>query len=166
MKNVLFINSGFELGGIETFLVRAAKNLSKDVKYTLLIMSDATNKDLLDKFSIYGDVIFLSDLLLFNAGKYAILRTLLPLNRQKVRTLLSHIDIIHASCSFSLILMRKLSCILNKGILESVGVYHSREFLWGEKKRLMRKTQLSMFKKIPANNVLFMNEYTVKLYSD
>ena len=32
MKNVLFINSGFELGGIETFLVRAAKNLSKDVK--------------------------------------------------------------------------------------------------------------------------------------
>ncbi|EKG5097079.1 glycosyltransferase, partial [Escherichia coli] len=162
----LFINSGFELGGIETFLVRAAKNLSKDVKYTLLIMSDATNKDLLDKFSIYGDVIFLSDLLLFNAGKYAILRTLLPLNRQKVRTLLSHIDIIHASCSFSLILMRKLSCILNKGILESVGVYHSREFLWGEKKRLMRKTQLSMFKKIPANNVLFMNEYTVKLYSD
>ncbi|ENK3380150.1 glycosyltransferase family 4 protein [Escherichia albertii] len=166
MKKVLFINSSFELGGIETFLVRAAENLSENVKFTLLIMSDATNKELVDKFSKYGNVIFLRDLLLFNVGKYAILRTILPLNRKKVRNLFSDIDIIHASCSFSLFLMRKLTSILNKKIFESVGVYHSREFLWGEQKRIMRKTQLSLFQKMPASNVLFMNEHTIKLYSN
>ena len=165
MKRILFINSGFELGGIETFLVRAAEQLSENVKYSLLIMSDATNKDLLDKFSQYGDVYFLRDLLSFNIGQYAILRTILPLNRSKVKDLFSDIDTIHASCSFSLPLMRKISNILGDKVLESIGVYHSREFLWGNKERIMRRTQLSLFRQIPENNVIFMNDHTVGLYS-
>jgi hypothetical protein len=165
MKRILFINSGFELGGIETFLVRAAEQLSENVKYTVLIMSDAVNKDLLEKFSRYGDVYFLRDLLSLNIGQYAILRTILPLNKSKVKHLFSDIDIIHASCSFSLPLMRKISKILGDKVIESVGVYHSREFLWGNKERIMRRTQLSLFQQIPANNVIFMNDHTVGLYS-
>lgn len=165
MKNVLFINSGFEIGGIETFLVRAAEQLSCDVKFTILIMSDAINIELLEKFKKFGEVVFLRDLLLVDVSKYAILRTLLPLNKKRVKKILADINIIHASCSFSLPLMRKLSKILGDDVLESVGVYHSREFLWGRKKRLMRKLQLSLFKTIPNNNVIFMNDYTVNLYS-
>lgn len=165
MKKVLFINSSFELGGIETFLVRAAEKLEGKVKFTLLLMSDSINIELLDKFKRYGNVVFLKDILLLNITKYAILRTILPLNKSKVRALFNDIDIIHASCSFSLPLMRRVSSILNENIIESIGVYHSREFLWGDKSRLMRKKQISLFSDVSAENIIFMNDYTVSMYS-
>lgn len=166
MKNVLFINSGFDIGGIETFIVRAAKKLSNDIRFTLLIMSDAVNPKLLEEFKIYGEVIFLKDLLKIKLTNYAIVRTILPLNESIVKSKLSHINVIHASCSFSIALMRRLSQLLNNKVIESVGVYHSREFLWGDKNNSMRAKQLSIFNEIPEKNVVFMNDYTARLYSE
>lgn len=165
MKEVLFINSGFDLGGIETFVARAAQKLQGQVKFTLLLMSDSVNSDLLAKFEQYGDVYFLDDLLSFKISKYAILRTIMPLNSKKIRRIFQNIKIIHASCSFSVPLMRRLTSILGNDVVESVGVYHSREFLWGDKKKTMRRKQISLFSSIPMSNVIFMNDYTAKMYS-
>lgn len=146
-------------------LVRAARQLSGKVKYTILIMSDSVNHQLLDEFKKYGDVVFLKDLVKINLTKYAIVRTIIPLREKRIRSLFVDIDLIHASCSFSVVLMRRISRILNNGVLESGGVYHSREYLWGDKTSLMRKKQLAIFNELPVNNVLFMNEYTTRLYS-
>lgn len=165
MKTVLFINSGFELGGIETFISRAAKKLNGKIKFKLLLMSDSVNADLVARFRMYGEVFFLKDYIKFNFIKYAIIRTLLPLNKEKLKILLDDVDIIHASCSFSLMLMKRLNYIDDGRSTECVGVYHSREFLWRGRNSIMRSMQVKYFNEMPACNVIFMNDFTCQLYS-
>lgn len=164
MKTILFINSGFNLGGIETFLLRAAKQLKNEVRYKLLLMSDSYDHELLNGFEKYGDVYFLKDFISIFDPKYATLRTIAHLKKDSVRTLLADVDIIHASCSFSLPLMNIMVNISQREMIRSVGVYHSREFQWGNCNQYMRKLQLSLFRNIPSKNVIFMNEFTCNLY--
>ncbi len=164
MKTVLFINSGFNLGGIETFLLRAANQLKHEVKYKLLLMSDSYDNELLDRFKQYGEVYFLKDIISIFDPKYATLRTIAYLRKNKVENLLANVDVIHASCSFSLPLMNMITSLSKRKITRCVGVYHSREFQWGESNKLMRQFQISSFMDIPSPNVIFMNEYTCNLY--
>ncbi|OAT23446.1 hypothetical protein M977_00696 [Buttiauxella gaviniae ATCC 51604] len=166
MKTILFINSGFNLGGIETFLVRAAEQLDGEFYYKLLIMSDSFNNELLTKFKKHGEVIFLKDIMKTFDPKFATLRTIFPLNKKIIKTLFNNVDIIHASCSFSLMLMKRINEILPQRKIESVGVYHSREFQWGDTHNKMRRMQLCNFHEIDSKNVIFMNDYTCNLYGN
>lgn len=166
---MLIIYGALALGGIETFLVRLAKQRKLDGLKTKVLLTLAKTQDdlvLLEQMKEYADVYFLDDLFSVPpiASKYFMLA--LPLNKEKIRNLMEGVDHIHVGEARSGLLANKMLCILKKDISITVGFYHSLEYAWGgnDLPYFERVNRRFVFDQIPRENLLLYSKTTANFY--
>lgn len=163
-KNILFCCFSLNLGGVETFITRLKESSGDLYNIKVLLMTNYSDEGLRLRFCC-EDIYYLSEYTRFDFISFGrgILRSALPLKAKKIIADFDDIDIFHATCSFSLSLLNRFRACIGHGVL-TAGVYHSKEYVWGDINELMRGEQMDLFKSLPSANVLFMNEYTVAEY--
>ncbi|MFB2637780.1 glycosyltransferase family 4 protein [Shewanella bicestrii] len=71
MKKILFINLYFEIGGVETLLLRVIRELNRQgFKSTVLLLRKKYDDSLFSQLKEIADVVFLSDLRLYSPEKF------------------------------------------------------------------------------------------------
>ena len=71
MKKILFINLYFEIGGVETLLLRVIRELNRQgFKSTVLLLRKKYDDSLFSQLKEIADVVFLSDVCLYSPEKF------------------------------------------------------------------------------------------------
>ncbi|EAW28585.1 hypothetical protein ATW7_18255 [Alteromonadales bacterium TW-7] len=166
---MLFIYGALPVGGIETFFMRMAKErhrLGLHTSILLLSLPHESNPGLLNEMKKYANVIFPDDIFL-NLGKFTRrLPLLVPVKKRALERILENVDQIHASDGMHALVGYRLSNILNKNIVVTVGFYHYIKFLWGGDnvawhEKVNRKF---IFDFLPEKSLLFFSEGNRRLY--
>ncbi len=170
---MLFIYSSLLLGGIETFFLRLMKQrrkLGKKTRILLLKNKAQSNPLLLAEMRLYAEVFFLEDLSLMPSWLYRLVPIhfilIQPLKLSKIRALLHDIEEIHISSGYFGFFAIKLMKMLGKSIPLSIGLYHSKEFVWPIKKMPFyeKMNRNLFFSVLPRKNIVFFNEKLVDYY--
>ncbi len=166
---MLFIYGALPVGGIETFFMRMAKErhrLGLHTSILLLSLPHESNPELLNEMKKYANVLFPDDIFL-NLGKFTRrLPLLVPVKKRALERILENVDQIHASDGMHALVGYRLSNILNKNIVVTVGFYHYIKFLWGGDnvawhEKVNRKF---IFDFLPEKSLLFFSEGNRRLY--
>lgn len=166
---MLFIYGALPLGGIETFFMRMAKErhrLGLHTTILLLSLPHESNPELLNEMKKYANVLFPDDIFL-NLGKFTRrLPLLVPVKKRALERILENVDQIHASDGMHALVGYRLSNMLNKNIIVTVGFYHYIKFLWGGDnvawhEKVNRKF---IFDFLPEKSLLFFSEGNRQLY--
>ncbi|KAF7779296.1 hypothetical protein PMAN_a0156 [Pseudoalteromonas marina] len=166
---MLFIYGALPVGGIETFFMRMAKErhrLGLHTSILLLSLPHESNSELLNEMKKYANVLFPNDIFL-NLGKFTRrLPLLVPVKKRALERILENVDQIHASDGMHALVGYRLSNILNKNIVVTVGFYHYIKFLWGGDnvawhEKVNRKF---IFDFLPEKSLLFFSEGNRQLY--
>ncbi|MDA3579949.1 hypothetical protein MJ026_12785 [Acinetobacter ursingii] len=132
---MLIIYGSFNIGGIETFFLRLAKERSLNnqkikIIFTIPVAQAEYNQALLEELNKYAEVYHFEDIFCNIALNWRF-HLFHKLNIDKLKKILIDIDHIHVCDSYSGILAND---ILNKmDIIKPItfGVYHTKEFSWG-----------------------------------
>jgi len=166
---MLFIYGALPVGGIETFFMRMAKErhrLGLHTTILLLSLPHESNPELLNEMKKYANVLFPDDIFL-NLGKFTRrLPLLVPVKKRALERILENVDQIHASDGMHALVGYRLSNMLNKNIIVTVGFYHYIKFLWGGDnvawhEKVNRKF---IFDFLPERSLLFFSEGNRQLY--
>lgn len=166
---MLFIYGALPVGGIETFFMRMAKErhrLGLHTTILLLSLPHESNPELLNEMKKYANVLFPDDIFL-NLGKFTRrLPLLVPVKKRALERILENVDQIHASDGMHALVGYRLSNMLNKNIIVTVGFYHYIKFLWGGDnvawhEKVNRKF---IFDFLPEKSLLFFSEGNRQLY--
>lgn len=166
---MLFIYGALPVGGIETFFMRMAKErhrLGLHTSILLLSLPHESNPELLNEMKKYANVLFPDDIFL-NLGKFTRrLPLLVPVKKRALERILENVDQIHASDGMHALVGYRLSNMLNKNIIVTVGFYHYIKFLWGGDnvawhEKVNRKF---IFDFLPEKSLLFFSEGNRRLY--
>ncbi len=170
MKKVLFIVPTFEIGGIETFISNLISVASENGYFEslLLVLSNRTDKSLMERVAAHTDVVHLSDYQLFGflSNNY-FFNIVKPTDIGALRDRFKGVTHIHSVDSytneFAVDLCRdpafskvKLTC----------GVYHSKEYTWEEKGAYFRDVQKEVFECYPGENVYIANKEVASIYEE
>ncbi|QXO17239.1 glycosyltransferase [Vibrio ostreae] len=164
---MLLIYGALGIGGIETFFVRIAKHRSKLGLTTKLLLQypEKSNKELLDEFTQYGEIVSYDDLFVFpRVAKYFKLTS--PIKSELANILLNNVDQIHVFQGEDALLGYRLTNITNSIKPISVGFYHYVHYLWGGTKipyfeKINRKFVLEF---LPKRLLMMFSEDNIKLY--
>lgn len=157
MSKYLFVVGGLVMGGVETYIVRLAIQLSKmGHNVTVLLLSRSYDADLMQELIKAASVEFHSPINYFHANSW--LNGLIPFNVKRK----SSYDIIHVVDLLTLSFI-----FLNKKYLTTkyltIGIYHSAEiFWWRNDAPYFRKKMLLLFDK-NAHNAIYPNEVTASM---
>lgn len=131
MKEILFVHSICDIGGIETFFIRLSRELKKiNIKpyFLFLYKSNSqtnTETDLLAEARItYWHEISCINL---PSNKLALMS---PISQKKVRALYSNIDAIHVDTSVTFFIAKRIASALANDVGLMFGVYHANELSW------------------------------------
>lgn len=168
MKSILFIQPAFELGGIETFLIRLSTRLNANgVKVGFLILhEDKINLDLLSQLKESATVYYWKDFVYGAALKHKIIKFLLPIKTRKVKNLLKDFSHIHIVNSLSYFCAERLVGNIPSFEPKCVfGIYHANELAWSISGEIP-KYEKFFRNKIIKNNLsfIFFNEYSKKVF--
>lgn len=137
---MLIIYSSLNLGGIETFWVRIAKQRFLEGKKTKIILYmplkfGQYNSELLQQLSKYAEVYYFDDIFLklrINWHFYFFHK----LNLEKLYNIFNDCTQIHVADAFSGLLANRILFELKLSKPITFGVYHAKEFTWGEGEKL------------------------------
>lgn len=171
---MLFIYGALQLGGIETFYVRMAKARylkGEKTKFLLIAKKSSSDEELLREAKKYADVYFLDDYLVGNIFRLLTLHFLLikPISFKKIAHVFDGVRQIHVSHSIYGLLYLRVKKILDLDVPLTMGVYHSKEFIWGGDDRLPfyeRINRILFGCLLKSKSVYFFNEKLPELYSD
>ncbi len=132
---MLFIYHALSLGGIETFYVRMAKarhQMGKKTKILLTDREEASDPYLLREMRKYCEVYFLNDFLKYRIYGKIIVQFLLlfPINTRKISIIFQGVQQVHVSSSIYGLFYLNIIKYLKIQIPLTIGVYHSKEFIW------------------------------------
>jgi glycosyltransferase involved in cell wall biosynthesis len=171
---MLFIFGTLNLGGVETFFMRLAKQRFKEGKSTKMILLSAKNKNnlsLIKSAEKYAELYFFEDISNINIGKLIQffpfhLSLLLPLRKQKIADILSSVKDIHVGSSFCGYFAIRMLSLCETNRLLTVGLYHSLEFTWGgvDLPYFERNNRKLFFQDLDKRNLIFFNDGCVPLY--
>lgn len=162
IKNILFINEGLSLGGIETYLVRISKKLfEQGCRLKFLFFSNSFDPGLLSELKTYGDVHFFEDYVFGYQrfkNKSPLLKLLLPLKSKKLnRDVLENLTHIVATDYNSVLFAGKITPN-NTNIKLLVGIYHINEFDFSlHRNWYFEKLCKKLMTSLPAQNLILYN---------
>ncbi|WP_439888867.1 hypothetical protein ACSX1C_07210 [Pseudomonas sp. MBLB4123] len=172
---MLFIYGSLALGGIETFFVRMAKAraaMGMKTKILLLKNKERSNPELLDEMGKYAEVYYLEDFVflpkLVSAFIPYHLLLVIPL-RKELRHVFDDVRQVHVSSGALGFFYLRVSSLFELSIPLTIGVYHSREFIWGAGGDLpfYERTNRHLFSKfLSRENLIFFNERLVSCYEE
>lgn len=172
---MLFIYGSLALGGIETFFVRMARARAKiglKTKILLLHNKGCSNSELLDEMEKYAEVYYLADFIclpnLISAFIPYHLLLLIPI-RTELRNIFDDVRQVHVSSGALGLFYLRVSALFELNIPLTIGVYHSREFIWGAGGYLpfYERANRKLFSKcLSRKNLIFFNERLVSSYED
>ncbi len=170
---MLFIHGAISLGGIETFYLRMAKvrhAMKMKTKILLVAKKKSSDANLLSELQNYANVYFLEDFLSIKIFRFFSFHFLLlkPINYQQLSMIFKDICHVHVSSSILGIFFLKIAKKLKLKIPLTIGVYHAREFIWGDGEKLPfyeRVNRIFFQEMVLGNAVCFFNEKLPVLYS-
>ena len=163
---MLIIYGALGLGGIETFFVRLAKDRFMSNKKTKILLLappelEKNDPDLFNEMLKYADIYYFSDVFenSFINWRFLFLHRLKNKNLEKM---LHDCKQIHVTDSQSALLANNILAKANKKIPITVGMYHSLEFSWGEKKLpfFERVNRNFIFKTLSSGNLMCFSQNT------
>lgn len=170
---MLFIYHALSLGGIETFYVRMAKarhKIGKKTKILLTDREDASDPYLLSEMRKYCEVYFLKDFLKYPFSKKTLVQLLLlyPIDRIKISKIFKDVRQVHVSSSIYGLLYFNIIKKINIQAPLTIGVYHSKEFVWGDSSTLpfYEVVNRQLFSDLLGlNSVYFFNDKLPDIYA-
>jgi|GEM_PF-3556998 len=170
-KNILIVNEGLALGGIETYLVRISRKLAQDghtVKF--LFFSNSFDKQLLAELTTYGTVFFYDDYILgapFFKKTSPLLKLLAPCKSQKLQVDLFH-NLTHAvATDFNAALFAGRIFPKNSTIKLLIGIYHINEFDFSKHPSWYFKALTDkLLTQIPPRNLVMYNQAVKDKYNN
>lgn len=171
-KNMLFIHGSLGMGGVETFILRMAKQRAAQNKRTVIILLSSEHKSdsgLVKQVRKYATVLFLPDItsLPKSVARYFPfhLSLLLPI-KPGLAKLLSDVEHVHATAGMPAHFYVHIAKYLPVDVKFTIGVYHSLEFCWGGKvlPYFERKNRALFFDKASKSSIIFFNESMRPLY--
>ncbi|GAA0538456.1 glycosyltransferase [Rheinheimera aquimaris] len=169
---MLFVHGSLAMGGVETFILRMAKQRAAENKTTVIILLSAEHRSdsgLVMEARKYATLLFLPDLTRLPRvlARYFPfhLSLLLPI-KPELAKLLKNIEHVHATSGISAYFYAHISKYLPAEVKFTIGVYHSLEFSWGGRALpyFERKNRSLFFDKISKSSIIFFNESMVPLY--
>lgn len=170
MKHLLFLYVGLPVGGIETFLVRAAEGLSRRrVKVSVLLATRRGSAELMDRLKAAAAVAHLDDFLPSAARRLPevpLLRLSMPIDGSRLAAWLGSVPgACHVADTGSLLMALRLGSVANIGSL-TVGVYHDREYLFEDPLTAALGWDASRtLRNTPAPNFVFFNEQSLRAHA-
>ena len=131
---MLFIHGTLQIGGIETYFVRMAKERSnKGLKTSILLLSAEkdSNLKLLEEMRKHASIYFPEDFfrkIPILTNKFVLLA---PAKIENIKKALVDVDQIHTSSGVPAFLGQRMLRIANKKIPITIGFYHSAAYTWG-----------------------------------
>ncbi|TMP54723.1 glycosyltransferase [Pseudoalteromonas sp. S1612] len=170
---MLIIYNTLRLGGIETFYMRLAKTrylMGKKTKILLTSKAEASNEQLLYETKKYADVYFLNDF--FKPGFFNKLTLhfllLKSIDFSELSKVFDDVDQVHVSSAIYGFLYLNIRNKLKINIPLTVGIYHSKEFTWGEGDKIPyyeRCNRVLFTALLKSKGVYFFNDGLINLYS-
>jgi len=164
---MIFLAGSLDMNGGSTFLLRVARAAFDGTKkIDIVVLSNVIDEKIKLELELFANVIELKTLVVdqlswCGTNQAAIF---LPFKRKKIEKLLkTNNRAIHAMGIFGVIYAYRLARQFGRLRL-SVGVYQQNEFLCNSSLFFVRHAN-KMFASLPAENVVFFNEYTRKFYS-
>lgn len=158
---MMIIYNSLEIGGVETFILRLAKErFSKGKKTKILLTSSFVDdsEELVLEISKYAEIYRLKDFVYL--PKFLSLLTLrhfyliYPMRWSKLAAIFNGISHVHVANSYDALVGMRIMRMIELTIPITIGVYHSKEFTWG------LGTKLPFFEKI--NRFLFLQVLSKK----
>lgn len=167
---MLFIYGALQIGGIETFFVRMAKERYRkglDTSILLLSVAEDSDKNLLDEMRKYSNVFFTEDLFVklpFLGSRFPLLRT--P-KISKIKSMIDKVDQVHAFDGMHLLLGQRLLKIANKDIPITIGFYHYIKYAWGGASIAYNEkvNRDYIFNHLPRDSLLFFSKGNRDFYT-
>lgn len=159
MKKILFVLGGLSIGGVETYVVRLAKELKgQGHNIDILLLSGKYDPGLFAQLRKFSDITIIEKVGFLGASSW--INALLP-NSERPEV---HYDVIHVVDLLTLAYV-----YLNREYYSfsglSIGIYHSKEFCWWREHNIyFRKKMLELYDK-NVKLTLFPNESTAELAS-
>ncbi|QOQ81811.1 hypothetical protein INP81_21220 [Comamonas thiooxydans] len=130
-KNILFIHTKLDIGGVETFFLRLnVEFYKKGISVNFLIINDEYNNEIFDKIMEKSEIIFLKKFLIFNRFFSRFFKIFSPLDRKCIIETYKNIDVIHVGNARQYFLAKRIALILKKPVKIIFGIYHSNEISW------------------------------------
>lgn len=168
---MLIIYTSLELGGIQTFLVRLAKerfNSGLPTKILLLCPHHEGQQELTAEIGKYAKIFFTNDIFIGLSRSMNTFGLIAPINAKALSNMLEGIEHIHVATGYHALIARRFNQKAKKNIAISVGFYHSLEFCWGSAKLpYHEKTNRNfIFNCIPKPNLLTFSETIQEFYKN
>lgn len=169
---MLFIHGSLAMGGIETFILRMAKQRAAENKETVIILLSVEKRSdagLVAEARKYATLLFMPDLTVLPAAIVRFfpfhLSLLLPI-KAGLRVQLKNVTHVHVTCGICAYFYAHIARYLPENVKFSIGVYHSLEFIWGGSNLpfFERKNRTLFFDKLSKSSIIFFNESMVPLY--
>lgn len=172
---MLIIYGAFRLGGIETFFLRLAKerfSLNLVTKFLFLSVRGKSDEIYIKQLEQFASVTFLDELLpdkfTFLAFFRAPFSLLYPFHCRKIQVMLNGISVIHTSDAHCAYVGNRLANKVNVDIPITIGVYHEKQFTWGNNSVLPyfeKKNREFFYNFIPRNNIVTFNSNMVQSFA-
>ncbi len=163
---MIFIHGSLAMGGVETFIVRMAKQRYKQDKQTVIILlstEDKSDKGLVEEARKYAKLLFLPDVVFlpsFASKIYPFHLVLLLKIKNEISQYFEDTRHVHATSGICILFYSKIIKLLPRNHSFTVGVYHSTEFTWGGKELpfFERANRDFFYNRLNRDNIIFFNE--------
>lgn len=151
---ILFIHSCMRIGGAETLLLRLCKYISQDGHHVTVILTHETsilskqrsNKALIEELATYASIIYCGK------NEYMIKFIL-------IKNIVDNFDYIFSLNSYGYIIAMIYNQKMNTKAVPITGCYNAREYVFDKfPQRYYHKIMNKIIRKIPSENIFFMNE--------
>jgi len=163
---MIFLAGSLDMNGGSTFLLRIAQQVSPAEKLDIVILSSVIDPQLRSQLEKYANVIELKQLVddKFTWCGTSQAAIFLPFDRLKIERLLqANNRAVHAMGIFGLVYAYRLARSFGQ-LKITAGVYQQYEFLHSSAFFFVRQAN-KMFSNLPAENIIFFNEYNREKYA-
>lgn len=168
---MLFIHGTLEMGGVETFFVRMAKERkSKGLKTSILLLKPKgySHPELIAQMERYAYIYYSEDLFInfpFFTHQFILLA---PAKKEKIIKALKNVDQIHTYGATEALLGQRLLKIINSKVPITIGFYHYNHYLWGDNSipHYIKLERNFVFNYLPKEALLFFSKGNRDLHTE
>lgn len=164
MSSILFVLGGLDIGGVETYVIRLAKELKeKGSNIDFILLSNSFNAKNYEELSKFASIYILDYFPLIPSSSW--LNAMSPCGKKLGKKLGKKYDIVHVVDVMTLGFVFFNKDEINFKSL-SIGIYHAKELSWWrDRPCYFRDSLLKLYDK-NVMLTLFPNEFTLKLAGD
>lgn len=164
----MIIYNSLAIGGVETFILRLAKERFAKGKKTKILLTSSfvdDSEELVLEISKYAEIYRLKDFVCMPKFLSSVtLRhfyLIYPMWWSKLAAIFNDVSHVHVANSYDALVGMRIMRMIELIIPITIGVYHSKEFTWGLNAKLpfFEKINRFLFLKIlPRKNIVFFND--------